>query len=612
MSLSGFGRLGVLLVGLGALTSLAVFASLVAAQVKAVGWRSPPATATERLPRPWLWLLLAAVAAGLAIRLIGLDARGMFHSEVWIPGIDLPPGVSWPPPRHGLAETALWHFRFEPHPFGYYLAMLGWTKAFGTSLWSMRMPALILGVGSILMTWRVGALTYGARAGVIAAALLSLHAFHIYWSQAARMYVPGSFLGLVSTWLLIEMTRRREPSPLIEAGYVLSVVAGALTVEFFWPLLCFQIAWTAIGARGPAGRIPRAAFFQALAFILSAPMLSHALIGGRGGAADPPTLRFLVDYFTFGLLFQVEPYRAPPLLIPMALTAGACLFSLFLLVLGLRARPVRETSGEPPAAPALWWLLPAALGSCAIMLGFVPISFVRRKVLAAISVMPFIAIAIPIAAAWIGPMARRLSPRLVPVLDWFSSLTGLVAILAAGPMLALFVVSFAVEVMAARAFAVFIPYVLIVIAAGVISLARTRIAAAALAGALGVLLAVGLYVSWRMPITWRDYQGLSHALQARLRPGDVIFTRAHVSSYTPYYYYLGYRNVVSSGYAQATAGPVRPRVWVVGFEGEKPLPGITDALAGYTPGDQLSAWQTRAQLYTPRPPAAPIPPVGAR
>lgn len=344
--------MGAPLIVSGLVVALAACSWIAIVELKRAGSRAP--AEEERQPsagsldRTWTSLLVLALVVGAFVRVTGLDVKGLSHPEAYIPGIDLPAGISDPPPRHALVETAAWHFRSEPHPFGYYLAMWGWTKVFGASLTSIRAPGALLGVLSIFLIDRVGVSAYGTRVGVVAAGLLSLHGFHIFWSQAARMWVPGACLGLLSTWLLLEMTRTRRARPRIEWAYVLTTVAGAMTIEFYWALLCVQILWTALSHRQTSSGVPRAAVIQTLAFILSAPMLSHAMMLGRNGAAPPPSLEFLRDHFSFGFLFQhgvsTEDFYELPVAVSIAVLAASIAF----IVLGLRVSTREEFAAQAP------------------------------------------------------------------------------------------------------------------------------------------------------------------------------------------------------------------------------------------------------------------------
>src|SRR5262245_60393427 len=64
----------------------------------------------------WLVLLILLIAAGAALRLVGLGDKSLNHMEVYIPGIPLPAGISEPPPRHDWFSALTWGFFKEPHP----------------------------------------------------------------------------------------------------------------------------------------------------------------------------------------------------------------------------------------------------------------------------------------------------------------------------------------------------------------------------------------------------------------------------------------------------------------------------------------------------------------
>lgn len=147
----------------------------------------------------WVWtgMAVAAVALALALRLHGLDLRTISHPEVYVPGIPLPPVHSVPPPRLTWADTLWMHYHDEPHPMGWYLAMFAWTGIAGVSEWALRLPGAVIGAASVWLIFLLGRRVYGGAAGALAAGLLALNGFHLFWSQAARMYAAGTFLGLL-------------------------------------------------------------------------------------------------------------------------------------------------------------------------------------------------------------------------------------------------------------------------------------------------------------------------------------------------------------------------------------------------------------------------------
>src|SRR5688572_6466677 len=137
--------------------------------------------------RRWFALLCLAIVLGaLALRLHGLGDRMLSHPENFAPGLPMPEWVRFPPPSHDV-ESVLRGNLIDGHPPGYFLGLLAWSKAFGASLTSLRLPSALLGALSVGLLALI-ALREGNRwTALLAAALLALHGHHLYWSQLARM-----------------------------------------------------------------------------------------------------------------------------------------------------------------------------------------------------------------------------------------------------------------------------------------------------------------------------------------------------------------------------------------------------------------------------------------
>ena len=77
---------------------------------------------------------------------------------------------------------------------------------FGNPEMALRAPSALLGVGSVYLLYRVGALLWDRTTGLIAALLLALSGFHVWYSTEARMYTLLSFTAtlfvLTVSWQL--------------------------------------------------------------------------------------------------------------------------------------------------------------------------------------------------------------------------------------------------------------------------------------------------------------------------------------------------------------------------------------------------------------------------
>ncbi|NOD65597.1 MULTISPECIES: glycosyltransferase family 39 protein [unclassified Ruegeria] len=559
-----------------------------------------------------LCALVVALVLALILRLWGIEPRSLSHPEIYVPGIDLAAGISEPPPRHDLAETVRWHFHDEPHPMGWYVTMLGWTKTFGTSHLALRFPGVLFALGSIPLIFLIARNIFGSTIGCLAALLLALHGFHVFWSQMARMYIAGAFLSLLATWLLLCLVKTREPRPGIEAAYVASVVAGVLTVELFWPLILIHLFWVVLIAPQPdktlpfsqrisLRRAPRLFQIQALAFILSAPALTHAIYRARKGAAPDPSFDFLAEYFSFGFLFAKDIFTIPHLQIGSAGALALLIFALSLLIASLKA-PKREAWIVNADRPLPMWIPGlAALCSAGFMFWLATIAHRRTEALMILSVLPLMALLIPVlGAVWSTlmprlPFGNRYVPQERTLLLWF---------LAVVAPLILFAASYKVSILAPRAFLVFIPYLIILNAAGAIWLFRNSHLRAALISLCVAVFTASIPYAAKKPGSPNDYQAIAQAMLPEMQDGDLVFLRQRNWVDSPLFYYISDADFIVTDHETALQTHPEARVWLVTWPYEEE-PVINDArraaLSGYKQTLKLKKLRASAELFEPDP-----------
>ena len=90
------------------------------------------------------------------------------------------------------------------HPPLYFLALHGWIRLFGDSEFSVRSLSVIFGILSIVMLYQTASLLFGKKTGLLAALLLTLSSFNLFYSQEARMYTLLTFLSLGSMYYFIK------------------------------------------------------------------------------------------------------------------------------------------------------------------------------------------------------------------------------------------------------------------------------------------------------------------------------------------------------------------------------------------------------------------------
>src|SRR6266853_2275714 len=101
-------------------------------------------------------IVFTSVLIGGWLRLSELGAKSISHPEMYVPGIRLPAGVAEPSERMTPVSVVTGTFSSDTHPPGYYIVMLPWTHAFGTSLRSIRLPSALFGLACIPLLYLLG------------------------------------------------------------------------------------------------------------------------------------------------------------------------------------------------------------------------------------------------------------------------------------------------------------------------------------------------------------------------------------------------------------------------------------------------------------------------
>jgi mannosyltransferase len=146
-------------------------------------------------PRTWRVFPLLALAFGL--RLWRLDAQSLWWDEIDTVFLAVsPPSLAWDDILRVGNQVPL-----------YYLLLRPWTALGHGEFW-IRYPSVWWGVLTVALTFRLGHRLANRRVGAIAAGLLSVLPFHIWYSQEARAYSMLAALVTVSYFLLSHLARR--------------------------------------------------------------------------------------------------------------------------------------------------------------------------------------------------------------------------------------------------------------------------------------------------------------------------------------------------------------------------------------------------------------------
>ena len=169
-------------------------------------------------PETWPWSLIVGVTFVVAVvlRLIGLQSS-LWYDEI----VTLVLSV-----RHPVIQIVTEFPGVNAHPL-YSLLAHATIAVFGEANWTLRLPAAIFGIASVIMVYRL-ALTFMPRVEAWAStAVIATSYHHVWFSQNARGYTLIGFVTLLSTFVLLRAVRTGRTVDYVV--YAIACVAGIYT-----------------------------------------------------------------------------------------------------------------------------------------------------------------------------------------------------------------------------------------------------------------------------------------------------------------------------------------------------------------------------------------------
>jgi hypothetical protein len=229
-----------------------------------VDWRSWDRATVARLLGV---MVVAAVAIGL--RVWGLNQLGYNTDEAVYAGQAA--AIAQAP----ILKDIFPIFRAHPLLFQFMLALV---YAFGVSDLTGRLLAVAIGLATVYMTYRVGKLLYGEKAGLLAGLFFALMPYHVVVSRQVLLDGPLVFFATLTLYFMARYAMSNRPTWIYLTGVGMGLTFLAKETGII--LLGSIYAFLALSREIPV-RMKQLALSMALMVLMIAPFpLSLLLAGG--------------------------------------------------------------------------------------------------------------------------------------------------------------------------------------------------------------------------------------------------------------------------------------------------------------------------------------------
>jgi mannosyltransferase len=165
-----------------------------------------------------------------------------------------------------------------------------WRLMVGDSVGAARFLSLLFYLALVPAMYLLGRLAYGQRAGLFAAALVTISPFLNWYGNEIRMYTLFTLLVVLNQFCFIKLWRSTTEDTRDHAwvGYIITALLGIFTHYFFFMTLAAQAAfYLARREIFPAGSLNRFLFSWGFLAVCFAPWVLFVLSQGQAQNASP-------------------------------------------------------------------------------------------------------------------------------------------------------------------------------------------------------------------------------------------------------------------------------------------------------------------------------------
>jgi hypothetical protein len=188
----------------------------------------------------------------------------------------------------------------DMHPAGVQLLMFAWCKIFGTSVFAVRLPFVVMGILSVALTFEVGKRFFSANVGLMAAAYFAIMQLPVLYTQLARPYSSGMLLVLWTTIAWHNLVSANSRASMVHYLHWSLTTALCLYNHYFSALVPIVLGFSGYFILDKS-QFKAYSLSGMLSLLLFLPHLSLSIAqfsrGGVGTWLGPPDIRFFNDFF---------------------------------------------------------------------------------------------------------------------------------------------------------------------------------------------------------------------------------------------------------------------------------------------------------------------------
>ena len=195
----------------------------------------------------------------------------------------------------------------DSHPIGVQLFLWGWVKLFGWSEFWVKLPFVLMGIGSIYLIYLIGRQWFNRKVGLFSAAFFAVSQLTVFYSQLARPYSAGLFFVLLMAWFWHKIVFETKTTTRDYIGFALSAWACSV-IQYFSIAQAGLIFLTGLFFLPKERR--KAYWLSGIAaVVLFAPTLpifyqQLFVSGSIGGWLSAPKATFLTDFLQYTMNYS--------------------------------------------------------------------------------------------------------------------------------------------------------------------------------------------------------------------------------------------------------------------------------------------------------------------